>query len=170
MIKRLALFILVLAVMAPASGDETFASTQLGCSITYPEGWVRKRANFAPLVVLYEENVLEPLAENFHLDVTQLSGNIDQSMFSRMDLMELEDRFPEMKLVVSKDMPLGNLKDAHRFEFAGKYGGRDFKAVSVTGYKGSRKYTVYFGAEKKTYDRLISKVESSIRSFKATGK
>lgn len=165
---RLLFLFLALLIFQPALARQRVDSPELGFSLDYPDNWVKKAANFAPLVLLYDENVTEPVVENFHLTVTRLSGNMDQSSLSRMDLMRIESDFPELKLEKSKPFTLGNLKEAHRFEFAGKHMGRDFKLLTITGYLGSTSYKLYFGAEKKQYDRQISQVESIIRSFKAT--
>lgn len=166
--KRLLLLVLSLLLLQPVLARQKVGSSELGFSLDYPDTWVRKPANFAPLVLLYDENVTEPVVENFHLTVTRLSGNLDQSSLSRMDLMRVESDFPELKLEKSKAFTLGNLKEAHRFEFAGKHLGRDFKLLTITGYLGNTSYKIYFGAEKKQYDRQIANVESVIRSFRAT--
>lgn len=165
--RRLICLLFISVLLVPAQANEVYSSEGLGLSLSYPSDWTRRQANFAPFLLTYPgQKILEPALENFHVTVTKLSGNLGYSSFMEMDRRQVEDQFPGIKLVKSKPQKLGKIKDAQRFEFAGKYKGREMKILRIIAFSDDKLYKLSFTANKYNYSKLISKVEGIIRSFK----
>ena len=161
------ILLLLFAFLAPANADVTYQSPNLGFSIKHPDNWTVRRHRRIPFVVTFPSTRVEdPATENFHVNVTRLSGNGGSGTWSMMQRTQLEGRYPDMKLTKSKQLKLKKFADAQRFEFKGKVRSKRMNLTYVLIFEENKMYELSFLANEKDYKRLSYKVDQMIKSFK----
>lgn len=161
--KKAALLFLLMCTAVLAQPTKILDTSYFKASV--PATWEEYPTPTGMVLLYPPREPMQPEEANITVRPSSISVGMGLDSYTYMAKFEVEQNYPELKLVDSKATKLGTL-DAHRFEFRGLRNGKKSQLVQVMALAGRRGFTIQYVGTEADFYALRNSFELMLKSFK----